>query len=123
MLPLTVNDETAGLYSLIYFQALGAESFQIQPFHYASMLNSVCLLDLIVLLLKQQKRYYILGFLTALYTAVVLNLAMEAQIIQLYLDIFIDGPPVPSSMLYLLIQNAVSASAAIIADSLLVGAF
>ena len=87
------------------------------------MLNSVCLLDLIVLLLKQQKRYYILGFLTALYIAVVLNLAMEAQIIQLYLDIFIDGPAGQSTMSYLLIQNAVSASAAIIADSLLVGTF
>ncbi len=73
-----------------------------------------------MLLLKQPKGYYILGFLTALYIAVVLNLAMEAQIV---LRAYFGLQGYEVTITYFLIQNAVSASAAIIADSLLVSVF
>ncbi len=72
-----------------------------------------------VLLVKQKKRY-VLGFVTALYIAVVLNLIMENINVQLYLGFRTDVHLTEKVPSFNSVQNATSALAAIIADSLLV---
>ncbi|KJA25281.1 hypothetical protein HYPSUDRAFT_421362 [Hypholoma sublateritium FD-334 SS-4] len=89
LLSSVVQTFVTGLYTLIFFQAL-------------------------VLLIKQRK-ICIAGCLTALYIAVIINLTMENLIIR---TTFL-GPLGSNLLLYGQIQNAVSALAAIIADSLL----
>lgn len=95
-------------------------------FHCACILNLVSPLTPTVLLVKQRKGY-ILGCLTALYISVILNMAMECQTIQTFIHVLEIPFAIPLNkevsthlISYGLIQNAVSALAAIIADSLLV---
>lgn len=74
------------------------------------------MLALVVLLVRERKGY-ILACLTALYTTVIVNLAMQSRVLRFALPYPLIGEA-PAA--YGVIQYVVSALAAVIADSLLV---